>query len=338
MHSLIRSALSAMLLVGWATPSPAAEATPVESRGRTSVDRSARDQVPSHGDVVYGTDSERQRFDFWQAESARPTPLVLLIHGGGWVRGDKSDFKLEEIRPFLAAGISVAVLNYRFIPQCMEQGVEPPVKGCLLDAARALQTLRARAGEWDIDPSRVGATGVSAGACTSLWLGLHDDLADPSNADPVARQSTRLACVAVNGGQTSLDPQELREWIPNAEYGGHAFGFFAPGRNRPGEFALLVANRERLLPWIRDFSPIEHVTADDPPVFLDYPKQTTPPVPGTPQPDPTHTAIYGLKLAERLRDRGVEAVVTWPGHADARYASTTAFLIEKLTGSADALP
>ncbi|MFM9009416.1 MAG: right-handed parallel beta-helix repeat-containing protein [Planctomycetota bacterium] len=299
---------------------------------------SSRLHRPSHADVPYGTVSQRQRLDLWQARSPEPTPLVLLIHGGGWRRGDKSDFGFEEIRPFLDAGISVATLNYRFIDQCMDQGVKPPVRGCLMDAARALQTLRARAAEWNIDPARIGASGESAGGCTSLWLALHDDLADPGSVDPMDRQSTRLACAAGKGAQTSLDPRELREWIPNAEYGGHAFGFTAPGRDRPGEFELLAANREHLLPLIREHSPIHHVSSDDPPVFLDYPKQNTSPVPGTPQTDPTHTAIYGLELADRLRGQGVEAVVTWPGHGDPAYASTTAFLIEKLAGQAPSQP
>ena len=151
------------------------------------------------------------------------------------------------IQPFLDAGISVAAINYRFIPQAMEQKVEPPVKACLHDAARALQTIRSKAKEWNLDPKRVGATGGSAGACTSLWLALHDDLADPQASDPIARQSSRLTCAAVNGAQTSLDPKELREWIPNAIYGGHAFGFAAPGRSRPEEFELLIANREKVL-------------------------------------------------------------------------------------------
>ena len=101
------------------------------------------------------------------------------------------------------------------------------------DAARALQTIRSKAKEWNLDPKRVGATGGSAGACTSLWLALHDDLADPKSSDPVARESSRLTCAAVSGAQTSLDPKELREWIPNAIYGGHAFGFAQKGRTRP---------------------------------------------------------------------------------------------------------
>lgn len=285
---------------------------------------------PTVADFVYGQDSERQKFDFWQAKSDQPTPLVLLIHGGGWQGGDKTGYGTSSIQPFLDAGISVASINYRYIRQAMEQAVEPPVKACLLDAARALQTLRGKAKDWNLNPQRVGATGGSAGACTSLWLALHDDLADPKASDPVARQSSRLSCAAVVGAQTSLDPKELREWIPNSIYGGHAFGFAADKRSRPEEFELLIANRERVLPWIKEYSPIELVTPDDPPIYLDYPNQKKPPVIGQPEQDPTHSAVYGVKLAEKLGSAGVEAVLAYPGHEDPKYGSVTKFLIEKL--------
>lgn len=159
---------------------------------------------------------------------------------------------------------------------------------------------------------------------------MHDDLADPASADPIARQSTRLACAAVGGAQTSLDPKELREWIPNAVYGGHAFGFAAAGRKRPEEFELLIANREQVLPWIKEYSPIELVSRDDPPIYLDYPRQKEPPKVGQVEADPTHSAMYGLKLAEKLETVGVEAVLSYPGHQDAKYGSIEQFLIEKL--------
>lgn len=298
---------------------------------RAIADQQAAVQKPTVADFAYGHDSERQKFDFWQAESDKPTPLILMIHGGGWKQGDKSAYDAAAVQPFLDHGISVAALNYRFIPQAMEQKVDPPVKACLHDAARALQTLRSQAKKWNIDPQRVAATGGSAGACTSLWLALHDDLADPGSNDPVARESTRLACAAVEGAQTSLDPQELRQWIPNAIYGGHAFGFAAPGRTREEEFDLLVAHRDSVLHWIKVYSPIELVSKDDPPVFLNYPKQTTPPVVGQPEADPTHSAMYGVKLAERLETLGVEVVVSYPGHQDETYGSSRQFLINKLT-------
>ena len=98
------------------------------------------------------------------------------------------------------------------------------MKAPLEDAARALQFVRSKAAEWNLDKPRIGATGGSAGACTSLWLAFHDDMADPTSKDPVARESTRLFCAAVNGAQVSLDPQELRQWMPNYRYGAHAFG------------------------------------------------------------------------------------------------------------------
>lgn len=285
---------------------------------------------PTVADYAYGHDSERQTFDFWQAESDEPTPVVLLIHGGGWKAGDKTLYGASAIQPLLDAGISVAAINYRFIDQAMEQGVEPPVKACLHDAARALQTIRSKAKEWNVDPERVGATGGSAGACTSLWLALHDDLADPQSEDPVARESSRLSSAAVLGAQTSLDPKELREWIPNAIYGGHAFGFAGPGRDRAAEFELLISNRDKVLPWIKEYSPIELVSSDDPPIYLDYPNQKQPPVLGQNEPDPTHSAVYGVKLAEKLHDLGVEAVLVYPGSRETQYGSATEFLIEKL--------
>jgi acetyl esterase/lipase len=285
---------------------------------------------PTVADFVYGQDSERQKFDFWQAKSDQPTPLVLLIHGGGWMGGDKTGYDTNGIRPYLDSGISVAAINYRFIAQAMEQKVEPPVKACLHDAARALQTIRSKATEWNIDRKRVGATGGSAGACTSLWLALHDDLADLQSDDPVARQSSRLSCAAVSGAQTSLDPKELREWIPNAIYGGHAFGFAEKGRSRPQEFELLIANREKVLPWIKEYSPIELVGKGAPPIYLDYPNQKTPPALGQQEADPTHSAMYGVQLAEKLNAAGVEVVLSYPGHQDAKYGSITKFLIEKL--------
>jgi acetyl esterase/lipase len=286
---------------------------------------------PTVADYKYGNDSPRQVFDFWQAKSERPTPVMLLIHGGGWRGGDKTGYGQKDIQPFLDAGISVAALNYRFIEQAMEQHVEPPVEASLHDAARALQTIRSKAKEWNIDPKRIGSTGGSAGACTSIWLAMHDDLAKPDSSDPIERESTRLTCAAVLGAQTSLDPIQIREWISNAEYGGHAFGFAKPGRGRPEEFALLVKNREKVLPWIKEYSPIEWVSKDDPPIYLAYPNQNTPPARGQKEPDPTHSAMYGVALAEKLKDAGVEVVLDYPGHEDTKYGSPTKFLIEKLS-------
>ena len=154
--------------------------------------------------VAYGTHA-RQVLDFYPAKSDKRTPVVFYIHGGGWQNGDKK----TNPKPFLDKGISVVAINYRYVKNGVEEKIEPPVKAPLEDAARALQFVRSKAAEWNLDKKRIGATGGSAGGCSSLWLAFHDDLADPNSKDPIARESTRLYCAAVDGAQTSLDPKEL---------------------------------------------------------------------------------------------------------------------------------
>jgi acetyl esterase/lipase len=237
------------------------------------------------------------------------------------------------VKPYLAAGISVVSINYRYSWQAQLAGVKPPVKAPLEDAARALQFVRSKAAEWNIDKKRIGASGGSAGACSSIWLAMHDDMADPKSSDPISHESTRLWCAAVNGAQTSLDPQQLKEWTPNSRYGGHAFGFMDPNdiRDRDKHFAEFLAHREEVLPWIKEYSPIEHASADDPPIYLIY---NAPPALGQEQKDPTHTANYGVKLQEKLHRLGVECELVYPGAPDVKHKSIDEFLIEKLKGPA----
>lgn len=282
---------------------------------------------PTHENVAYGT-HPRQVLDVWVAKTDVPAPLVLCIHGGGWVNGSKDGYRASAKR-YLDAGLAVAAINYRMVPEATEKGVQPPVKWPLEDAARALQFIRSKAKEWNIDKARIGATGGSAGGCSSLWLAFHDDLADPKSADPVARESTRLFCAAVTGAQTTLDPKPLREWMPNAKYGGHAFGVTGK-EGRDSAFAAFHDQREKLLPWITEYSPISHVTKDDPPIFLEYPSQKKPAVKGEPQDDPTHSALLGLILMEKLKEKGVEGILVYPEHPHEKYKTSADYLIDRL--------
>lgn len=265
--------------------------------------------VPTIQDIPYGT-HPKQKIDFYKATSSRPTPLVVFIHGGGWVNGTKSS--IPNLEKLLEAGISVASVEYRFIQEAMDMGIQPPVKVPLYDAGRAIQTLRSRSAELNFDKNRVAYMGGSAGACTSLWLALHDDLADPTSSDPIARESTKPAFIAVTGAQTSLDPLQVRGWIPNMAYAGHAFGFRAEGRTRPEEFELAIENRGRLLHWIREYSPYEHASKGDPAIYLDYPNQKEPVENGIAQKDPTHSAILGMNMAWKLKQVGVEVHLNYP--------------------------
>ena len=300
------------------TQSKPAKKQPAKKRPAKKPD--AYDKVvpkPTYSLVRYG-DHPRHVIDFWQAESDSPTPLVFVIHGGGWVGGSKERVqRFADVPALLKAGISVAAINYRYVRQAGD--LQPPVKAPLFDAARALQHVRSRSKEWNIDKTRIGAAGGSAGACSSLWLAFHDDLADPDSEDPVSRESSRLYCAAVTGAQTSLDPKQMKEWTPNSKYGGHAFG--------KKNFAQFLAERDSILPWIAEYSPYALVSSDDPAIFLTY---SRPPALGQTQKDPTHTSNFGVKLQEHCKQTGVACELVYPGAPEVTHKTPTEFLIATL--------
>ena len=110
---------------------------------------------PTHANVSYGP-HERNVLDLWIAPSGKPTPLVVFIHGGCVVSGNKSQVRPEAIRRCLDAGVSVMSINYRFLSQA-------PVQDILRDAARAIQFVRANAARYNLDSRRIAAYGGSAG-------------------------------------------------------------------------------------------------------------------------------------------------------------------------------
>src|SRR5262245_27814718 len=111
--------------------------------------------APGVRDAKYGPHA-RNVIDLWKAKSDTPTPLVVFIHGGGFRAGDKSNVSPLLLEHCLKAGISVAAINYRFSQHA-------PFPAPMNDGARAVQFLRSKAKEWNLDPKRVAATGGSAG-------------------------------------------------------------------------------------------------------------------------------------------------------------------------------
>ncbi len=316
-------AFIAVVLLGWCACASAADSPPKKAPIPFPDSLSIK---PTLANVHYG-EHERQVLDVYKADSSSPTPVVFYIHGGGWVSGDKTMTDRIALQQFLDAKLSVVAINYRMVPQAVEAGVKPPVQWPLHDAARALQFTRSKAKEWNLDPTRIGATGGSAGAASSLWLAFHPDMADAKSADPIARQSTRLTCAGVNGAQTCFDPKLMKEWISNIRYGGHAFGF-RPTAERESGWEEFYAARDSIMPWIEEYSPYHLVSNDDPPVLLEYPRR---PLPGDQAgTDPTHAAGFGVGLSEKIKSVGGTVYFVYPGSPKEKYASTTDFLIATL--------
>jgi hypothetical protein len=146
----------------------------------------------------------------------------------------------------------------------------------LLDVARALQTLRHHADEFKIDKTRIGLTGGSAGGYTSLWLALHDDLANPGSDDPIARESTRVTCVASTVPMCQFPPWLDLAAIPEqyrevaALYREQNVDFWARHFGTSPEDVAAAESGSELRRQIDDFSPHMLITPDDPPLLLDY--------------------------------------------------------------------
>lgn len=251
----------------------------------------ARRIAPTHGDVKYGP-YERNVMDVWLAESERPTPVLVSIHGGGFRGGNKS-VSSGILQECLASGISVAAITYRLSDEAMA-----PAQ--FLDSARAIQFIRHRADAWNLDPKRIAATGGSAGAGISLWLGFHDDLADPGNDDPVLRESTRLTCMAVYNGQTSYDPRFIRKLIPEVNTSRHA----ALAQLFRADLSKLDSLPEEKYRLFEEVSALPHLSQDDVPVALFYATRLETPV--TNQGIGIHHPRFGQVLKEQMDKLGIE--------------------------------
>ena len=213
---------------------------------------------PTFKDVAYGPHS-RNVVDFYQASSDKPTPLLVYFHGGGFRNGSKDRVNVGLCRLCIENGVSFAAANYRLSQQ-------EPYPAQMHDAARAIQFLRHQASDWNIDPDRVAAFGGSAGAGISLWLAFHDSLANPNSDDPIARQSTRLSCAIGLQAQCTYDPREIMKIVPGRAYDQSALKqLFGVPRDWDWKTDQIS---EELSRKMKDASPITHLTADDPPVFV----------------------------------------------------------------------
>jgi len=260
----------------------------------------AQNPAPTSSDVSYGP-HDRNVLDFWKAESKTPTPVIVYIHGGGFTKGDKSGIRKDKIiQQALDRGISFAAINYRYRSAA-------PIQDILRDSARAIQFLRFKSADWNIDKTRIASYGGSAGAGTSLWLAYHDDLADPANPDPVLRESTRLTCAGANSTQFTYDIPRWKELFEKTEQS-VAEQLLLPTFYGLTTWTELESDAGKKIR--RDCDMCGLISKDDPPVFLSTK------LPGGPVTDRGHLLhhpLHAKAIQDRCREIGVVAVADLPG-------------------------
>ena len=251
---------------------------------------------PTYKNISYGPHQD-MTLNFWKLQSDKVVPLLVHIHGGGWLGGKKH----EVIGPNeLKKGYSFASIDYRLA------GTEL-LPAAVHDAARAIQFLRTKAKEWNFNPARIAVIGGSAGAASSLWLAYHDDMADPKIDDPVLRQSSRVCGAVAMGGQTTLDPFLLEKKIGPACIR-HGMIWKTVGAKSIKD---LKENWDQYKALSIECSPITHVSKDDPPVFLNYGKPAPIPVING---DGIHHAGFGRLLKEKCKKMGIDCYLQVKGY------------------------
>ncbi|GIL40768.1 alpha/beta hydrolase [Roseiterribacter gracilis] len=129
-------------------------------------------------DVAYGTD-KAQRIDVYVPAGAANAPVILMVHGGGWRRGDKAmqGVVANKAAHFLPRGYVFVSVETRLVPDAdpLEQA---------RDVARALAFVQQNAARWNIDPARAVLMGHSAGAHLVALLGADQSIATSLGAQP----------------------------------------------------------------------------------------------------------------------------------------------------------
>jgi acetyl esterase/lipase len=182
----------------------------------------------------------------------KPRPAVVVVHGGGWLEGDKSSFTSRQhgvpgnIEEFAELGFVAVTINYRL-------SGEAPWPAALEDCKCAVRWLRAHARDYNIDPKHIGAYGNSAGGHLALLLAMVGKGAGLEGDGPHQEESSLVQAAVSDSGPVDLLAQYQRGAL----------------RQVVGKFLGGPPEGERAAAY-RKASPVHQITADTPPLLLIY--------------------------------------------------------------------
>lgn len=240
---------------------PPAGCRPAGGRGGAGgMDRAASTLEPTANDIAYAELSETQTLDlFVPAEGEGPFPLIIFIHGGGFMMGDNT-MAAAELDPMIAAGYAVASLNYRLSGEAL---FPAPVE----DVKAAVRWLRANAETYNLNPEAFAAWGGSAGGNLAAMLGTTGDVDtfdNPELGNPDV--SSRVQAVVDLFGPTDflqMDAQFAADEVCDASAESH------DAADSP-ESMLLGAAIQTVPDLAAAANPITHVTENAPPFYIQH--------------------------------------------------------------------
>jgi len=211
--------------------------------------------APTHADLAYATISSAQKLDIYlPTTGSGPFPLVIMVHGGGFMFGDKADGAgLTGVDQLLAAGYAVASINYRLSGE-----VQYPAQ--IHDAKAAVRFLRANAATYNLNADKFGAWGASAGgnlvALLGTTCGVEELEGDLGNND-------QSSCVqAVVDWFGPIDFLKMQEQLTEAGCSASTDDASSPESKLVGAAIQTVPEKVALT------NPMNYITPDDAPFFI----------------------------------------------------------------------
>lgn len=212
--------------------------------------------TPTHSHVAYSNEHHRHVLDLYlPTNQCAPRPLVIFIHGGGWISGDK-DAVQPYVPALLSRGFAVASINYRF-------SYNAPFPAQIHDCKAAVRWLRANAGQYGIDPARFGVLGDSTGGHLAALIGTSSDVAAlEGTVGDYLQHSSRVQAAGSMFGPSdffalgTVPPHDHPDSIVSQLFG-HPIQDIINNMDNP-DYADLVA-------LVHSANPATYATIDDPP-------------------------------------------------------------------------
>lgn len=212
-------------------------------------------------DLSYAQLSSAQRLDiYWPEEGDGPFPVIVSIHGGAFMGGDKRDAQLTPMLQGLERGYCVVGVNYRMSGEAKFPALAHDIKA-------AIRWIRASAKDYLFDPDRIAAWGGSAGGYQSLMVGVSANVPELNDLSlGNANQSSHVQAVVDWFGPTDflkMDEQLAESGMAPPEEEAHN------GPNSP-ESLLLGRTITEAPDLVRSASPETYLHPNVPPFFIQH--------------------------------------------------------------------
>ncbi len=264
-------------------------------------------QAPTFENIAYGK-HEKQKLDLWLPKNANAkTPVVIYYHGGAWSSGGMDRIIAGALPKLLNQGVAVAVAQYRFIQDANDDDIYPPIIAPMQDCVDVANFVIKNADKWNINPDKIALAGGSAGACSALYTSLSGEVKKP------------IIAVSAWLPQTSLNPKQMKEWIPNIKYGAHAF--------RCKNFEQWLKESNSLSKFIDKYSPASALQKADKknlPKFIIQNKSA--PQDGVLDKDPTHSPRFGTEFKKLCDKQGAQCELIYNKSTNEMFDALVKFL------------